>query len=89
MRRPVAGQLLGYSFSMVLRQRMKWRPFPSVNLHARLRHALIPWHLGQPRNGEDRVVLDAGCGNGMLSHQAYLNGKRVIGVSIKSVAAEP
>ena len=28
-------------------------------------------------------VLDAGCGNSLLSHQAYLKGNRVIGVSIK------
>jgi SAM-dependent methyltransferase len=72
---------------MAFRERMKWLLFPGVNLHARLRHAVVPRHLGQPRNGEDRVVLDAGCGNGMLSHQAYLKGNRVVGVSIKSEVA--
>jgi SAM-dependent methyltransferase len=72
---------------MAFRQRMKWLLFPGVNLHARLRHRLIPRYLGQPRNGEDRVILDAGCGNGMLSHQAYLKGNRVVGVSIKDEVA--
>lgn len=67
----------------MLRQRVKWLLFPGVNLHARLRNQVIPRHFGCPRNGEDRVVLDAGCGNGMLSHQAHLKGNRVIGVSIK------
>jgi SAM-dependent methyltransferase len=34
-------------------------------------------------NGEERMVLDAGCGNGMLSYQSYLKGNRVLGVSVK------
>jgi SAM-dependent methyltransferase len=67
----------------MIRQRVKWLLFPGVNLHARLRNQVIPRHFGRPRNGEDRVVLDAGCGNGMLSYQAHLKGNRVIGVSIK------
>lgn len=65
------------------RHRLKWLLFPGVNLHARLRNEAIPRYFGRPRNGEDRFVLDAGCGNGMLSHQAYLKGNRVVGVSIK------
>ncbi len=68
---------------MKLRESIKWALFPGLNLHARLRNQVMPTYMGQPRNGEERLVLDAGCGNGMLSYQAYLKGNRVIGVSIK------
>lgn len=68
----------------MLRERIKWLLFPGLNLHARLRYHRIPEGLGRPKNGEVRNVLDAGCGNGMLSYQAYKMGNRVIGVSIKS-----
>ena len=67
----------------MLRETVKWALFPGLNLHARLRNQVMPGYFGQPNNGEERLVLDAGCGNGMLSYQAYLKGNRVIGVSIK------
>lgn len=67
----------------MFRESIKWLLYPGLNLHARLRNEVMPRYLGQPQNGEERLVLDAGCGNGMLSHQAYLKGNRVIGVSIK------
>lgn len=68
----------------MLREQLKWLLFPGLNLNARLRNRRMPEHFGQPQNGRERVVLDAGCGNGMLSYQAYLKGNRVIGVSVKS-----
>lgn len=68
----------------MLKERVKWLLFPGLNLHARLRNREMPRYFGRPHNGEERLVLDAGCGNGMLSYQAYLLGNRVIGVSIKS-----
>lgn len=68
---------------MMLRERFKWLLYPGLNLNARLRFRVIPQHLGRPKPGEERLVLDAGCGNGMLSYQAYRMGNRVIGVSIK------
>jgi 2-polyprenyl-3-methyl-5-hydroxy-6-metoxy-1,4-benzoquinol methylase len=67
----------------MLRQQMKWLLFPGLNLNARLRNQLMPAYFGQPHNGDERLVLDAGCGNGMLAYQAFLKGNRVIGVSIK------
>jgi SAM-dependent methyltransferase len=67
-----------------MKNQMKWMLFPGLNLHARLRCSEMPRHFGRPQNGEQRTILDAGCGNGMLSHQAYLMGNRVVGVSIKS-----
>lgn len=66
-----------------VRSAVKWLLFPGLNLHARLRNQVLPTYIGSPRNGQERLVLDAGCGNGMLSYQAYLKGNRVIGVSIK------
>lgn len=69
---------------MRLREQIKWLLFPGLNLHARLRFKRVPAEIGRPHNGEVRNVLDAGCGNGMLSYQAYRLGNRVIGVSIKS-----
>lgn len=68
----------------MFREQLKWLLFPGLNLHARLRYREMPRHFGRPVNGQERLVLDAGCGNGMLSYQAYLMGNRVIGVSIKS-----
>jgi len=67
-----------------MRTQLKWLLFPGLNLHARLRYREMPNHFGKPQNGQERLVLDAGCGNGMLSYQAYRLGNRVIGVSIKS-----
>jgi SAM-dependent methyltransferase len=67
----------------MIRQRLKWWLFPGVNLHARLRNRVLPSHFRGPENGERRLVLDAGCGNGMLAYQSYLRGNRVLGISIK------
>jgi SAM-dependent methyltransferase len=67
----------------MLRERLKWQLFPGINLHARLRFRVLPEKFHGPENGEERLVLDAGCGNGMLAYQSYLKGNRVIGVSIK------
>jgi SAM-dependent methyltransferase len=72
---------------MMLRERIKWLLFPGFNLHARLRNRLMPTFVGRPTNGQARSVLDAGCGNGMLSYQCYRLGNRVIGVSIKDEVA--
>lgn len=66
-----------------LRESLKWLLFPGLNLHARLRRRALSEYFGKAAPGEERLVLDAGCGNGMLSHQSYLRGNRVIGVSIK------
>jgi SAM-dependent methyltransferase len=68
---------------MMLREKIKWMLFPGVNLHARLRTRTLPKHFGRPSNGEDRLILDAGCGNGSLAYQAFKLGNRVVGVSIK------
>ena len=67
----------------MLRERLKWLLFPGLNLNARLRFRELPKHFGRPKPGETRDVLDAGCGNGMLSYQAWKLGNRVLGVSIK------
>lgn len=66
-----------------MRERIKWWLFPGLNLHARLRGQRLPGCFGGPENGEERRVLDAGCGNGMLAWHSYLRGNRVVGVSIK------
>ncbi len=57
--------------------------FPGLNLHGRLRYRVLPRYFGTPAPGQERLFLDAGCGNGMLSYQAWRRGNRVIGVSIK------
>ncbi len=62
---------------------LKWRLFPGINLHARLRGRLLPPLFAPPPAGGEGLVLDAGCGNGLLTHQAYLKGNRAIGISIK------
>ncbi len=67
----------------MLRDRIKWKLFPGLNLHARLRFRTLPEYFRGPSNGVERWVLDAGCGNGMLSYQSCLKGNRVIGVSLK------
>lgn len=66
------------------REQFKWLLFPGMNLHARLRNTELPKHFGRPQAGQKRLVLDAGCGNGMLSYQAWKLGNKVVGVSIKS-----
>jgi SAM-dependent methyltransferase len=66
-----------------IRTRIKWLIYPGVNLHARLRYKSLPEYLGSASGKGMRIVLDAGCGNGMLSYQSYLKGNRVIGISFK------
>lgn len=66
-----------------LRDRIRWAFFPGMNLHARLRYCLLPEEFEVCPTGAIKTVLDAGCGNGMLSYQSYLRGNRVTGVSIK------
>lgn len=62
---------------------IKWLLYPGINLHARLRYRAIGREIRPPLNGTSGLVLDAGCGNGMLTYQAYLKGNRALGVSIK------
>src|SRR5262245_42454564 len=66
-----------------IRERIKWALFPGFNLHARQRFHELPDLLAVGRNGRERLVLDAGCGNGMLSYASHRLGDRVIGISIK------
>ena len=66
-----------------LREQLKWQLFPGTNLHARLRWRILPGYFGDARPGETRRVLDAGCGNGMLSYRSCMKGNRVLGISIK------
>ncbi|MBI4822358.1 MAG: methyltransferase domain-containing protein [Deltaproteobacteria bacterium] len=61
------------------KERLKWLLFPGVNLHTRDRYRRLPPKLG--RGDRSRLVLDAGCGNGMLAYQAWLRGNRVVGVT--------
>ena len=67
-----------------VRERVKWWLFPGMNLHARLRMQILPSYLGVAKPGEERLVLDAGCGNGMLSYASWERGNRVVGISIKA-----
>lgn len=67
----------------MIREVIKWLLFPGINLHARLRYRVLPRYLPPPES-ENATVLDAGCGNGMLTYQAYRKGYRSIGISIKS-----
>lgn len=69
-----------------VRNLLYWWLFPGVNLHARLRYRELPRFFGAPAG--EWTVLDAGCGNGMLSYQAYLRGARAIGVSIKQAEVD-
>ena len=66
-----------------LREWIKWRLFPGSNLHARLRYRTLPRFFGSAPQGTPRVILDAGCGNGMLSYASSRKGNRVLGLSIK------
>ncbi|MBN1268936.1 MAG: methyltransferase domain-containing protein [Kiritimatiellae bacterium] len=66
-----------------LRESIKWLLFPGFNLHARLRWRILPGHFGGAEPGRERLVLDAGCGNGMLSYRSFQRGNRVLGISIK------
>jgi SAM-dependent methyltransferase len=68
---------------MALRERIKWLLFPGSNLHARLRYRVLPRFFGTASPDKSHRVLDAGCGNGMLSYASYRKGNRVLGLSIK------
>ncbi len=68
---------------MTIREIIKWRLYPGINLHARLRYRILPDFFESSQDDNVRTVVDAGCGNGMLSYKSYLKGNRVIGVSIK------
>ena len=76
------------TLDFAVRDRIKWLLFPGLNLHARQRNRVLPQNFGLPGIGEPRFVLDAGCGNGMLSYQSYRRSNRVIGVSIKAVEVD-
>jgi SAM-dependent methyltransferase len=65
-----------------MRNTIKWILFPGMNLHARERFRLVPEKFGR-EIGEGTHVLDAGCGNGMLSYRAWQRGANVLGISIK------
>jgi SAM-dependent methyltransferase len=67
----------------MFRERIKWQLFPGLNLHARQRYRQVAKRFLAPTHGEERLVLDAGCGNGMLAYKSFLKGNRVLGVSIK------
>ena len=65
-----------------MRRKAKQLLFPGINLHARDRYRKLPRKFG-PEIATGRDVLDAGCGNGMLSFRAWQRGATVLGVSIK------
>jgi SAM-dependent methyltransferase len=67
----------------MIREALKWWLFPGLNLHARLRYRVLPRYFLKPQPGQPSLVLDAGCGNGMLTYQSYLLGHRALGISIK------
>lgn len=69
--------------SNIWRTRIKWWLFPGFNMHARQRFRELPQFFDGPTGGQPRLVLDAGCGNGMLSYQSYLKGNTVVGVTFK------
>jgi len=70
------------------RDRLKWLLFPGINLHARLRYRVLPKFIPISGGAAEATLLDAGCGNGMLTYQAYRRGYRALGVSIKSGEVE-
>lgn len=71
-----------------LRERIKRLLFPGINLHARLRWRRLPPCFGAGIPPEGLRVLDAGCGNGMLSYASFRKGNRVRGISIKEKEVE-
>lgn len=70
------------------RDAVKWCMFPGINLHARLRYRILPRYFRRPEPGRSSWVLDAGCGNGMLSYKSYVLGNHTIGISIKEAEVE-
>lgn len=69
--------------AITLRTRIKWLLFPGFNLHARQRYRQLPQYFDRPPTGQARHVLDAGCGNGMLTYQSYLRGNIALGLTFK------
>ena len=65
-----------------MRERIKWLLFPGINLHTRQRYRILPRCLESAAPG-GACLLDAGCGNGMLSYRACLKGYQVTGISFK------
>ncbi len=63
-----------------MKDKIRWLIYPGINLHARIRYARIPRHFQSRSEG---TVLDAGCGNGMLSWKAFKAGSRVVGITLK------
>lgn len=72
----------------MVRELLKWWLVPGINLHARLRYRVLPRVIPLADPGGDSLVLDAGCGNGMLTYQAYVRGHRALGISIKDGEVE-
>lgn len=68
----------------VCKLQFKWWLYPGINLHARLRYRRLPEWFDSGQGAELRRVLDAGCGNGMLTYQSFRKGGTVIGISFKS-----
>lgn len=66
----------------MLRETLKRAIFPGMNLHSRDRYRHVPTKFGA-EVGPATTVLDAGCGNGMLSYKAWQRGADVLGISIK------
>lgn len=66
----------------MIREAIKWCLFPGVNLHARLRYRLLSRFLRTADPAKPGLVLDAGCGNGMLAYQSFLRGNRVLGITV-------
>lgn len=73
---------------MVARETIKWLLFPGTNLHGRLRRRVLPPFFNSCPRNQTRRVLDAGCGNGMLSYASYRLGNHVVGISIKEKEVE-
>jgi SAM-dependent methyltransferase len=65
------------SFAAAIRLRGKRLLFPGLDLHTRCRYRFLP-RFFLPGNSD---TLDAGCGNGALSYQAYKLGNRVLGIA--------
>ena len=70
-----------------MKEFIKWLVFPGTNLHARERINWVPNHFGD-EIAPGKRVLDAGCGNGMLSYRAWQRGAEVLGISIKDKEVE-
>lgn len=67
-----------------LRNWLYWQLFPGVNLHSRQRFSVLPSFFERSESGAPWLVLDAGCGNGMLAYGRLDPNTSVVGVSVKS-----